>query len=329
MARYVRTQTIQHAIGPVGRLALKVTSATVRVRGVEGETATVRATFDIPASSEQEADGLLQGVQLIATAGADELRVQEPGEVGGSAIGALMGRILAGRADVDYSIEAELPRRAELRLETVSGELTAEDLHGTQRYITVSGDVFIDAAGGDLRVETVSGDVVIRGDHRVAARVNAVSGDLSLAAPVLESLWLQAVSGDVEVEGALSPAGDFRIETVSGDVGIGLVGGATIEVRGISTDISSDVDHRVEGRPDRRRLIIGSGTPTLAFSSMSGDLSVHRPRRLRAEPAAPAAASPTKSVAEDEQLAVLQALERGEIDVDEAARRLAGGPSDA
>jgi hypothetical protein len=329
MTRFVRTQTIRHEIGAGGRLSLKVTSATVRLRAVDGGTATLRATFDIPASSEQEADALLQDVQLVSTVADGELSVEEPNARGGSDIGAMIGRILGGQAGVDYSIEAELPRGTELRVQTVSGEVTAEGLHGAQRYVTVSGDVFLDGAGGELRIETVSGDVVTRGAAPLAARVDAVSGDLSLTAPRLESLRLQAVSGDVEVEGELSPGGDFRVETVSGDFGIGLVGDASIEVRGISTDISSDIDHRIEGRLDRRRLIIGSGEPQLTFSSMSGDISVRRPRRLRGVSPPPPPAPSAAPMAEDEQLAVLQALERGEIDVDEAARRLAGAATDA
>jgi hypothetical protein len=46
---------------------------------------------------------------------------------------------------------------------------------------------------------------------------------------------------------------------------------------------------------------------------------------MPATPATPAAGT----VGETEQLEVLRALERGEIDVDEATRRLAGGAADA
>ncbi len=61
---------------------------------------------------------------------------------------------------------------------------------------------------------------------------------------------------------------------------------------------------------------------------MSGDLSIRRPRRVTplapdARPSAPTAT--LRAPDEAEQLAVLQALERGEIDVDEASRRLGGG----
>jgi hypothetical protein len=58
---------------------------------------------------------------------------------------------------------------------------------------------------------------------------------------------------------------------------------------------------------------------------MSGDVNIRHPRRISARPAAtPPAAEPTPAEQES-QLAVLRALERGEIDVDEATRRLAGG----
>jgi hypothetical protein len=129
---------------------------------------------------------------------------------------------------------------------------------------------------------------------------------------------------------------------VSGDATFGLVGGATFEVRGIASDVSSDLDHRIEGRQDRRRVTVGSGGPTVLFNSMSGDLSINRPRRLdRLVPQPPAAPPPPLAPATppssgpgpqppsaDEQLAILQALERGEIDVEEANRRLTGAPGD-
>ncbi len=58
---------------------------------------------------------------------------------------------------------------------------------------------------------------------------------------------------------------------------------------------------------------------------MSGDVDVRRPRRIvvveKRPSAAPAPAVPDQAT----QLDVLRALERGEIDVDEATRRLAGG----
>jgi hypothetical protein len=105
-------------------------------------------------------------------------------------------------------------------------------------------------------------------------------------------------------------------------------------VRALTTDVSIAVAHRSEGSRDRRRYVIGDGAATLQFSSMSGDVVVHTARRIAVPPpVAPRApeppAPPSPPLGPDEQMAVLRALERGEIDVDEASRRLAGSRTDA
>jgi hypothetical protein len=325
MARYVRTQAIEHPIGADGRVVMKVAATDVRLRGTDSGNAVMRATFEISASSEADADAIFERSRMRVAAGSGALAIEESDD---ASLGGVIGRLLTGRGSVDADVELELPHGTRLVLETVSGEITAEALDGDQRYTTTSGDVFLNEGGGALRVTTVSGDVIVRAERPVSGRVESVSGDLVLSAPRIDALRAQSVSGDVEVDGALAPGGDFRIETVSGDFGIGLAGDAAFEVRGISTDISSDIDHRIEGRLDRRRVVIGSGEPNVIFSSMSGDLSIRRQRR--AMPAAPDAPSPAPPPATpDAQLEILEALERGEIDVDEAARRLARGPSDA
>ncbi|HEX2194027.1 MAG TPA: DUF4097 family beta strand repeat-containing protein [Candidatus Limnocylindria bacterium] len=326
MARYARTQTIEEPIGRDGRFSLRVTAADVRLRGVDAEVAVVRATFEIPAPSDSDADAVFEEVRLVATAAPGQLSVEEPRST--HDLRGLIARLLSGKGEIEYSVEVDVPRAAAVHVETVSGELTAQGLQGEQRYQTVSGDAFLADAGGAVRINSVSGDVVVRATRPLSARVESVSGDLSLAAPRVDELRAHAVSGDVEVEGALAPTGDFAVDTVSGDFIVGLIGGAEFVVRGISTDISSALDHRVEGRLDRRRVIIGSGSPTVVFSSMSGDLSVGRPRRL-APDAAEAAEAAEAAAPEDEQMAVLRALERGEIDVEEATRRLSEGRRDA
>ena len=328
MATFVRTQSIAHPIGERGRLVLKVTSGDVRVKGGPGDAASIRATFEIRASSDEEADRIFEEVKLRVEAAGSQLVVEERNGV--SNRGSPISRLFGGRGHISLSVEAELPRLAELRLEGVSADVQAEGLRGDQRYATVSGDLYLTDLGGSVRVNTVSGDVTIRASEPVEVRADAVSGDLSVIAPRLDALRANSVSGDLEIEGALG-GGEFRVDSVSGDLAVGLQGGASFEVRGLSTDIRSDLDHRIEGQRDRRRVVVGGGGPTFSFSSMSGDLDVRRPRRLEptgSRPAAshtespePVAPPPTP----EEKLAVLRALEAGEIDVDEATRRLAGG----
>lgn len=331
MATFVRTQSIAHRIGDIGRLVLTVTAGDVQLKGRAGDEATIRATFEIRASSDEEADRIFEEVKLRVEAGASQLVVEERN--GTSTIGSAISRLLGDRGHVNLSVEAQVPHLAELRIEGVSADVQAEGIRGDQHYATVSGDVFLTDLGGSVRVNTVSGDATVRAGDAIEVRAEAVSGDLSVIAPRLDGLRANSVSGDLEIEGALGN-GEFRVDTVSGDLTVGLLGGASFEVRGLSTDIRSDLDHRIEGQRDRRRVVVGGGGPVFSFSSMSGDLDIRRPRRLEASAAPPPATAgtdpaPAPSVVPaptaEEQLAVLRALEAGEIDVDEATRRLGGG----
>jgi Toastrack DUF4097 len=327
MPTFVRTQEINHTIGRAGRLELRVRSADVQVRATEGTDVRVRGTFEIRAPNEDEANRIYDEIQLREERTSDSLRLTEPDDRPGFA--GTLNRIFGGGDHGGLDLEVELPAGSELRLDTVSGDVKATGLRGAQRYHTVSGDLYLTEMGGSVRVNTVSGDATVRGVEPMDLRAEAISGDLRLSAPLIRGLRSTSVSGDIGIEGELSPSGEFRAETVSGDLSIGLIGSAVFEVRGLSTDISSNIDHRVEGRLDRRRVVIGSGGPQFIFNSMSGDLSIRRPRRVTAwagpseEPVTPVASS------SEDQLKVLRALEAGEIDVEEAMRRMSGGSSDA
>jgi len=335
MATYVRTQEIEHEIGDRGRLALRVTSPDVEMRAVDSGTAKVRITFEIRAASEAEADEILQRAGFQVSQGAGSLEVVEPRR-GQDGIGSLV-RLFAGSGRIDTSVAVEAPRGCDLGYEGVSADLTASGFRGEQLYRTVSGDLVLDRTGGDLRVKGVSSDISLRADAPLSSlEINTVSGDVSAVAPRVGQLRVVTVSGDIELEAALDDGPAHRVETVSGDLSLGVAGDLSVEVRGISTDVDIRVPHRSEGSRDRRRYVIGTGGPTLTFSSMSGDVDVRPPRRGAVAPEPPRPPTPPSPPStpnmravlpdNDEQLAVLRALERGEIDVDEAARRLAGEP---
>jgi len=313
MSTYLRTQPIEAEIGPTGQLSIRITSSDTRIRAIEGGVARVRASFSIGAGSDAEADRIFDQCQLRVSRGPGSLAVAEPEK-----------RSRDTRAEAELEVEA--PIGCSLRFEGVSADVSVSGLHGEQRYRTVSGDLLLNDAGGDLRINGVSADVTVRARGQLSLANTAVSGDLSAIAPRFVALQATSVSGDVEVEGAFAASGEHRVETVSGDLAVGLVGAATFEVRGMSTDISCRLPNEQQGGADRRRVIVGGGGPTFSFSSMSGDLSIRPPQRLAAnEPPPPQAATADAAV---DQLAILRALERGEIDVEEATRRLAdAGPT--
>jgi hypothetical protein len=325
MATFHRTQEIEHDIGPEGRFALRVTSPEVELRAVDGGTARVRLEYDLRAASDAHADEAFARLQYAVIRGDGLLEVSEP-KRDSHGLASIVG-ILAHSSDrVDMRVVAELPRRATLAFAGVSADVTVIGLRGQQELKTVSGDMVLSDLGGSLTVTGVSSDVSIRAEEPISLRASTVSGDLSAIAPRFDDAHVTTVSGDSELEGDLAARAAHRFETVSGDLSLGVVGGVTLEVRGLSSDVDVSVAHRSEGSRDRRRYVVGDGAASVQFSSMSGDVSVHSARKVGTPPPTPAAAETTMS--SDDQLAVLRALERGEIDVDEASRRLAGGRAD-
>lgn len=336
MPSYVRTQEISHELGATGQFSLRVTSPDVEIRAVEGTVARVRIEYDIRAFSEEEADEVLERAGFRVRAGAGLLEISEP-EANGSGLSSVVRTLGFRGAHVEGRIEAEIPAGAQLSYAGVSADLTVTGLTGGQEYRTVSGDLVLTDIAGHIRINGVSSDVSLRARGPIWLQSNTVSGDLSALAPRIEECRVVTVSGDAEIEGALGAGPHHRVETVSGDLMLGLHGGLDLEVRGLSSDVSIGMAHRSEGSRDRRRYHIGDGGAQMLFSSMSGDVMVRQSRRVAPgfpeppQPPAPPSVPGPPPLSEEEQLRVLRALERGEIDVEEASRRLAGarGSTDA
>lgn len=334
MATYTRTQEIEHDIGEHGRLGLRVTHPDVAMRAIDGGTARILVTFEIRADSDAAADEIFERSMYRVNEGSGSLEVAEPEYTGtATGVGALVRLFGGGPGRVDTTVEVSAPAACDLRYDGVSAELTVTGFRGAQEYRTVSGDVVLDGSGGDLRVRGVSSDISIRADASLSRLdVNTVSGNISAAAPRIELLRAVTISGDIEVESRLDDGPQHKVETVSGDLSLGVDQDLTVEVRGLSSDADIRLPHRTEGARDRRRYVIGTGGPQLLFSSMSGDVEVRQPRRQAMTPRPPVAPDPPTPPrppsSDADALVVLRALERGEIDVDEAARRLAGGATD-
>jgi len=334
MATFVRVQEIEHPLPADGQFTLRTTSADVEMRGRETDVARVRIEFELRAGSDAEADRAFESLRygVHAAEGVLEVTDQKPPDRGLGAISRILG---VSGIKVETRVVAHIPARATINYSGVSADLIATGTLGTQEYRTVSGDIVLSDAGGQIRVGGVSGDVSLRAEAPVWLRANTVSGDLSAIAPRFEECRVVTVSGDVDLDGDVAAGGDHRVETVSGDLSLGITGGLTLEVRGLSSDVEVNLAHRSEGSRDRRRYVVGDGAAGLLFSSMSGDVTVSTARRgggaslSPPPPPAPAPVAPPPpprpALNEDAQLEVLRALERGEIDVEEATRRLAGG----
>jgi hypothetical protein len=345
-----RHAVIRHTIGADGTLSIRTVRGSVRVRGTDGEEVRVEARYADRGgdSTSPEEDGGLKVERLPG-----ELRV-EVDELARGLRPALSVLLRGGRSAVDFDVT--MPRGAVLRLAGVSADLDVRELRGGQEIRTVSGDVSMDDVAGRISVQSVSGDVLIRGTV-IALDGTTTSGDLSAVAERIESVRARSVSGDLRLGGLLEPAGEHAIESISGDLELAPSGGVTVRMTGISGSVHSELPHRRESNGGRRAIVVGDGAATLTFRTMSGDVNLVRtpgsgapeppvsetspmrppdpPRPMAPQPPAPPAPrapaigpAPNSALAAwdagVDELVVLRALERGDIDVDEAARRLEG-----
>ena len=324
MSATTTAASLEHVIGPEGLFVLNVRDGTVRLRGTDGDAVRVTDSDGDPAD------------HFLVERGEGSLALR--------AVKGLRIRVGKGHGSGRSRLEVQVPRMATLVVESTRADVTGEDVAGEQRYQTVSGDIDLDRVRGLVTIDAVSGDVRLNASGALRLRARTVSGDLAARAGRLDETIIATTSGDVSIAGELTPDGDHRIETVSGDTLLALVGGARIELSTVTGDIDANVPHRTEGGRDRRVLIVGDGRARLSARSMSGDVRIVRPRPFEsgpdgaAEPVSPAPPAPPAepgstpsrdpsdaaiaAAYEEARLGILRSLERGEIDVVEAGRRL-------
>jgi DUF4097 and DUF4098 domain-containing protein YvlB len=318
--------TLEHEIGHGGRFSLRQVSGFVTLRGSEGTAVRVR---------ERNGKSLAEAFEIAAADGSLSLTEPDRGPFG------LANFRIGRRSSLD--LEVELPRGTDLSIEGASADIDGSGLAGQTRIRTASGDVHLTGFGGPLELDGVSGDIEIDADAPIALRVRTISGDCGIRAPRLTRAVVETTSGDLRLDAVLSGAGPFEVQTVSGDVVIVGRSGIRVEARTVTGDLRSELPHRRDTAPGRKLLVVGDGTATVGFRSVSGDLRVVAPRdalppavteaaaatdqaaKITAAPAglkAETAAQAHEAGHEVARLDVLRALERGELSVEAAMRRL-------
>jgi hypothetical protein len=311
MTQATNHDTVTHEIGEHGRLHLRVADASVRVRATGGTSARVSDTA---------------GHDLTELYAIERL----PGELSVRSREGVFGLMFGFRRG--SALEVELPSGASVTVESASGDVSVRGVLGEQRYRTASGEIRLTDVGGSLSIDAVSGDVDVRAAAAVALEARTVSGDLEVHAPTLLSAAITTTSGDAELDANVVAGARYSIQTVSGDALVRTDGGLRVEGRTMTGSIRTEDGQRAEGRGGTSVLVVGDGSATLTFRSLSGGLRVARGTAPQVpmppsppEPPAPAGPelAPPAEAIDDDRMEILRALERGEIDVATASSRIA------
>lgn len=292
---------ISHRIGRTGRFSLNNISGDIRVRGVEGDEVRVTARWDGHRDDP---------MPLSVNNGDGYLEIETEGKVGWFSF---------TRGSIDFAVD--VPYNARVDVSAVSADVEAHGLTGEQSYKTISGDLLIDGTGGRVSAVTVSGDVMLTAVRPAEVNLSTTSGDIEAAAETFQPVRLKTVSGDMSVRGKFAQGPQHTVESVSGDLEIEAFNGLSVETkRGL--DLS---------KREKRPMVTGDGRANLRFRSLSGDVRLSgaspaqsTPEAWESPPTPQPEPEPPEPMNEEDSLEVLRALERGEISVEEASRRLEG-----
>jgi hypothetical protein len=318
VADAVQTIRANHPIGPGGQLRVSCARGSIVVRGVDGDECRVEARYRLAGPSS-----LIGGdPERIVRVSRDDDRVT---------VEVREGSPLAVEIGID------VPRSASVTVGTVSADVELHGLRGVTRIEQVSGKARLFGIAGQLDIETISGPVAVEGGD-VGLKASTASGAISVDVERIDDLELTTLSGDVSLAGGLRAEGHFRIESVSGDIRLATPSGFTAMFRSLSGRVLSEGGVADQARRGEHIVRVGDGRAPVQVRTVSGKLRLtgaDRPAQSVEPPVAPvppepptrptpAVAAEQAAVSVDDSLATLLALERGEIDVDEAARRLGG-----
>jgi len=224
----------------------------------------------------------------------------------------------------------------------------------------LSGDVDLRDTQGSLNCKALSGDVDCAGITGSAAIV-AMSGTVKLTQSQLNMLRVEAYSGDIRAETILAAAGKARLETKSGDILLRVPPsqGLDVQARLLSGDLTCELPYG-DTRQDEEGHYVGQrvclrtndGGAEVSMDTLSGDIRIEASEGEMPMPAAsprptdklsespwdaptearqpfaiddafePDLADYTEDDQDGERMAILEAIEKGEMDVGEAVERL-------
>jgi DUF4097 and DUF4098 domain-containing protein YvlB len=202
--------------------------------------------------------------------------------------------------DGEAKLKVQIPQGSELDVSAVSADVMARKVAGVQRLQSVSGEVSAELAGADADIKNVSGDITLHGHGQAAAThvttvsgdvriehiagdldVNTVSGEVKGTVDGGHALRVRSTSGDVSFAGKLTRGVTVDVESVSGEITLkaSTEGGYAYELTSFSGDINNCFGTTAErtsphGPGSSLRGTRGDGSGRVHMRSMSGDLTL-------------------------------------------------------
>ncbi len=177
--------------------------------------------------------------------------------------------------DVRHQVTLRLPRRVNLSIQSISGQVQIGDVGGQLVVSSVSGSLVAGAIDGQVQVSGVSGGVTIgQASHQV--ELKNVSGNVNIGQAV-DYLNVSGVTGNLSVGIAELGERGIEIKSVSGQVELRFKSelNAQLNTNSISGKVTIEVPNViVQSRPNASaiRALIGKGGSYISINSVTSGI---------------------------------------------------------
>jgi DUF4097 and DUF4098 domain-containing protein YvlB len=180
----------------------------------------------------------------------------------------------------DMTIEGT---RAEVKVETLNGNIVVKGGTGTLKLSSVQGSVSVEGSRGRLELNSVSEGIrVVDAEGDITAET--ISGSLEFVRVRSKSVEAGTLSGEILYDGTFQEGGQYSFVSHSGDIMLGVPEGAsaTFNVATLDGEVENLFPVQALERPTRRRTTfrVGTGSAKVEIESFNGNVRVGRPGQL-------------------------------------------------
>lgn len=289
-AKIVRNVEKTFAVQPGGRLLVTTEGGNISVQTAASSEVRVTARQTIRASTDEEADRLLEKLTLTLAQAGDEITAEAKFDRG------TYGGWFRGSRGVQVDFIVEVPERFNAELRTSGGNIDVGNLAGRLEARTSGGNINLQRIDGEVEARTSGGNVSLReGTARTRLhtsgghiRVNRAAGPLEVSTSgghvTLEAVdrlvSARTSGGNVAVVLTAPPAADTSLSTSGGDVSMRLPAGSAFRLdastSGGSVNATGLTITLAQGGVGKSRLVgdVNGGGPVVKLRTSGGNIRV-------------------------------------------------------
>jgi DUF4097 and DUF4098 domain-containing protein YvlB len=176
--------------------------------------------------------------------------------------------------------------QAEVKAETLNGNILVKGGSGTLKLSSVQGFVHVEGSRGRLELNSVSEGIRVT-DAEGDITAETISGALEFVGVKSKSVEAGTLSGEILYDGTFQEGGQYSFVSHSGDIMLGVPDGAsaTFSIAALDGEVENLIPVQNLERPTKRRTTfrIGGGSAQVEIESFNGNVKVGRPGQFTVE----------------------------------------------